>query len=138
MKVLYIILVSLPLFNCSNSNKHEALEKICFDSGFHQKVNKVSFDKKGEIKKFDGKFVEVEGVFYYSFENVALYPSSSSDLSEALWVYLTLHELVPDSIIRKFDDRKVVMIGRVNLAKQGHLNGYMAALDSVFCIKQIR
>lgn len=138
MKILYIMLASLPLLNCGSLNKQESPEKLCFDSDFHQKTDKVSLDNPENIKQLDGRFVQVEGRFHYDFEDVAIYPLSSSNATEALWVNLTIPESISDSLIKKFDGRKVVLTGRVNLAKKGHLNGYMASLDSVFCVKQIK
>src|SRR5690606_14060592 len=123
MKAYYIILGLL--LGCNSSQKKKPPEMLCFDNNFHQKVEKVSLTNEEEIKKLNGKFVHVEGVFRYSFEDVALYPSKYSDLSEAIWIDLTIPEKVSDSLIRIFDGKRVSIIGKVNITKKGHFNGYM-------------
>ena len=136
MKTCYTIVFALLLFGCNSLQKQKTPALLCFDNNFHQKVEKTLLNVE-EIKKLNGKFVEVEGVFRYNFEDVALYPSESSELSEAIWINLTLPQNIPDSLIRSFDDKRVLIIGKVNMTKRGHLNGYMATLDSAFCIKRI-
>jgi hypothetical protein len=65
---------------------------------------------------------------------VALYPSrSSKSTGDALWLNL----VISDSLADKLTKKKVKAIGRVNLSHKGHLNGYLATLDSAFCLKEV-
>ncbi len=132
MKVFYLIMV-LTFFSCRALQKKQDIA-LCDSSNFHQSVENVSFGDIDHIKKLNGKFVEIEGFFYANFEDVALYPSRSShSTAEALWLNLIL----PDSLLDKVNKKKVNVIGRVNVLRKGHLNGYLATLDSTFCIKEV-
>ena len=97
------------------------------------KILNVSIDK---LKTFNQKFVEIEGYLTNEFENVALYPYKWSESNKALWLNFC------DSIIKNREElsllnyQKVVVIGRVNILHKGHYSGYIAELDSVFCIKK--
>lgn len=137
MKASYIISIAFVLISCNSLQKKKAPEILCFDKHFHQKAENVSLRDVEGMKKLTGKFVQVEGIFRYSFEDVALYPSKFSDLSQAIWIELTIPDTIPDSLIGTFDGKRVIIIGKLNLNKKGHMNGYMAALDSAFCIKKI-
>ena len=107
---------------------------MCDVNNFYQTVEKISFDDIDRIKQLNGKFINIEGFFYGNFEDVALYPSSSSNSSaKALWLNLK----IPDSLINKLTKKKVRAIGRVNLSQKGHLNAYLATLDSTFCLKEV-
>ena len=132
MKIFYLAIV-LTFISCKDSQKKQAIV-FCDSSNFHQPVERVSFDDIDHIKTLNGKFIEIEGFFYANFEDVALYPSRSShSTAKALWLNLTL----PDSSLYKADKKKVAVIGRVNIFQKGHLNGYLATLDSAFCIMEV-
>lgn len=132
MKIFYLIM-ALTFFSCRALQKKQEID-LCGGSSFYQKVEKVSFDDIDHIKELNGKFVEIEGFFYANFEDVALYPSRSShSTAEALWLNLVL----PDSLLDKVNKKKVDVIGKVNIYRKGHLNGYLATLDSTFCIKEV-
>lgn len=132
MKVFFLILL-LTFFSCRSLQKEDAVD-ICGSSNFYQTVEKVSFDDIDRIKKLNGKFIEIEGVFYANFEDVALYPSrSSKSTADALWLNLVLSDSLADSLTNK----NVRAIGRVDLSHKGHLNGYFAELDSTFCLKEV-
>jgi hypothetical protein len=132
MKIFCLIIV-LIFFSCRSLQKGHEID-ICGSSNFYQTVEKVSFDNIDHIKKLNGKFIEIEGFFYANFEDVALYPSrSSKSTGDALWLNL----LMSDSLADKLTKKKVKVIGRVNLTHKGHLNGYLATLDSTFCLKEV-
>lgn len=35
-------------------------------------------------------------------------------------------------------NKRVLVIGKVNILRNGHLGAYLASLDSVYCIKQMQ
>ena len=120
-------------FGCSALQKEKEID-TCVSNNFYQKVEKVSFENIDQIKKFNGRFVEIEGIFYNNFEDVALYPPrSSNSIADALW----LNIIVPHSLLDKLNKKKVRVVGKVNIFHKGHLNGYLASLDSTFCIKEV-
>jgi hypothetical protein len=131
MKVFFLIMV-LTFFSCRAFQKKQEVD-ICGSSNFYQKVEKVTFDDAHQIKKLNGKFVEIEGFLHANFEDNALYPSKSSHSMDALW----LNSKLPDSLLNLVNGKKVKVIGRVNLLDKGHLNGYLATLDSTFCIMEV-
>jgi hypothetical protein len=131
MKIFSLIII-LGIFSCRALEKEKEID-ICGSNNFYQRVEKVSLDDIDRIKKLDGKFVEVEGFLHANFEDLALYPSKHSHSLDAIW----LNSKLPDSLLDKVNAKKVKIIGRVNILDKGHLNGYLAALDSTFCIKEV-
>ena len=79
----------------------------------------------------------MEGIFRYAFEDVALYPELSSDVKDAMWIEITSEVAKNEKELEKLSEKNVMMIGRINTARKGHYNGYIATLDSTFCIKLV-
>jgi hypothetical protein len=132
MKISNLI-IALIFVSCGNPIKEQEVD-LCGSNKFYQKIEKVSFDDVEHIKKVNGRFVEIEGFFYYNFEDVALYPTKSSNsTADALWLNLKL----PDTLLDKLSKKKVRVIGRLNILQKGHLGGYLATLDSTFCMKEV-
>lgn len=98
-------------------------------------INKVSLDNPDKIKEHEGKFIEVQGVFRYNFEDVAIYFSRRAYSDKALWLNFS-KSLEEFSVTKqKMNERTVTLVGKVNMKSHGHLGAYMGELDSVFCIK---
>lgn len=136
MKYCYLVSFFLILlFSCKWSAQRN-LGQICFDSGFNQPLENLSLMNIDQIKRLEGRFVEIDGIFHYRFEDVGLYPSKTAKVSAAMWVNLEIPDSVPSIDLRRLDQKKVSIIGRVNLKDKGHFNSYFGALDSVFCIKE--
>jgi hypothetical protein len=131
MKARYIILF---LFSCKGTQT-EKIPDICFADNFNQKVEWVSLKNVEDIKRLDGKFIQLDGILHYEFEDVALYPSKYSDITEAIWLDLRIPDTIPKSQLEKLNNRKITVIGRVNISSKGHYNAYIATLDSTFCVK---
>lgn len=134
--IVACMLISIFL-SCKSIKKENTLE-LCFANKFYQPVEKVSLGDAEKIKKMSGKFVQIEGVFNDNFEDVSLNPSKHSSPTEALWLNFTDSVVGYQGELDKLNGRRVLIIGRVNPLNKGHYNGYIAALDSVFCIKEIR
>jgi hypothetical protein len=134
MKPLFSIILLLFL-SCNHTLKSTKID-LCFGKNFSQHVEKVSLNDIDKIKTFNQKFIEIEGYLTNEFENVALYPYKWSESNKALWLNFC------DSIIKNREElsllnyQKVVVIGRVNILHKGHYSGYIAELDSIFCIKK--
>jgi hypothetical protein len=138
MKTYFIGFFLLLLLSCNSLQTQKTFNSICFDSGFHQKAEKISLSDAERVKKSNGLFVEIDGVFHYAFEDVALYPFKSSDSKDAMWVEFDIRKNISDSLIEKFNNKRVSITGKVNISSKGHLNSYMATLDSTICIKEIK
>jgi len=135
MKAYYIIASFVVVFFSCKSMKDKSLSQICYDRGFSQPVEKVSLRDTQRIKQLEGRFVEMEGVFRYAFEDVALYPSRTAEPPEAMWVNIRVPDTASDKLLDELNERNVVIIGKVNLKRRGHYSGYIGTLDSAFCIK---
>jgi hypothetical protein len=135
MKSNFILAAFILAMASCKSIKDKSLSQICYDRGFYQVVEKVSLRDTQKIKQLEGKFIEVEGLFRYVFEDVALYPSKTAEPPEAMWVNIIVPDAASDKQLDELNERNVVIIGKVNLKRKGHFNGYMGSLDSAFCIK---
>lgn len=136
MRILVIIFLTFALINCNIKNSKQPLE-VCLNINVTQRIEDIPFYDKSDILSLHGKFVKIKGIFRYDFEDVALYPSASAEFSKALWVDLKLINSSNDRVIERLKDKAVYVIGKVDTLKKGHLNGYLAELDSVFCIKEV-
>lgn len=134
MRFTYILFL-ICLLGCG-TNQSDSVAGICVDKNFSHPVSSVSLKDVNQIKQSNGEFVRVEGIIRYSFEDVALYPSSHSDANFVLWVDLQIPDNIPEIQLEKMDGKHVTIIGKVNMSKKGHLNAYFGTLDSAFCIKR--
>ena len=131
------LLVFLCLLGC-NYNKNKQTVSICSGNTFYKMTEKIRLDDSTKILSFKGKFLKTEGIFRYSFEDVALYPSSVNNSEKALWLNLMTSKIFTDSFYSNLDGKKVILIGKVNTERKGHFNGYLASLDSVLCIEEVQ
>ena len=133
MKFSLVILVLL-FFGCRTTPRAVTDTGCPLLKGFSRKVTTLPFPSFEEIKAYNGSFIAVEGYFAYNFEDIALYPKETTDNTAfALW----LDTVGPDSLYDKLKGKWVQAVGRVNIAKKGHESGYMATLDSVFCVTEV-
>ena len=137
MKGFYPFLLAFVTFHCNGVKTSKSLETICFDSNSQRHVQKISINDNKALQEFDKKFVEIEGIFYAAFEQTAIYPTRSFESEEAIWISFPYSEKLTDSALMWFDNQRVSVTGRVNISEKGHLEGYKASLDSIFCIKKI-
>ncbi|WP_430899026.1 MULTISPECIES: hypothetical protein [unclassified Paraflavitalea] len=77
----------------------------------------------------------MQGILRFSFEDVALYSSSSSGSAKAFWLEFKIPNDSTMAQIKALSNKKVKIVGRVNLHDKGHLGAYCGTLDSVFCVK---
>ena len=133
MKFSLVFLVVL-FFGCRTVTRTVVEADCPLLKGFPRKITALPFPSLEEIKAYNGSFIAVEGYFAYSFEDIALYPKKVNHTGAyALW----LDTVGPDSLYDKLKGKRVQAVGRVNIADKGHDNGYMATLDSVFCVTEV-
>ena len=121
-------------YSCNN-HLQRGQENLCVMNKLSQPVEKVSLNDTFAIKQLNDKFIQIEGYFSYEFENVAVYPTKWSETSSALWLNFSDNIAINNDGLNALNQKKVVLIGRVNKNRKGHLGGYMASVDSVFCIQ---
>jgi hypothetical protein len=131
------VLIVAFLFSCQ-SGQDESVADICPDKDFSQHVTSVSLKNRDQIKELDGSFIQVDGIFYHNFEDVALYPPGRSGSQNAMWLNFKIPDSITGARIEKMNGKHVNLTGRVNMSRKGHLGAYYGTLDSVFCIKLIR
>jgi len=136
MKLNFVfIFLILLCFSCKNKIPGKRAE-ACNLTLITQKTEKVSLTDLSRIKSLDGKLVEIEGYYRCGFEETALCPDKKADAVLSLWI----DKLIVSSeeyVCESFNEKKVILTGKINLAKKGHLNAYMAGVDSVVCIKEV-
>lgn len=135
MRYTFCLILSIIFLSCKSGN-NEPVTIFCSNPSPNIKVAKVSLKEEEEIKKLNGKYIQVEGMMYMDFEDVAIYPFNNSG-SKGLW----LGSMITDSVGKKkaysIRSRKVLMTGKVNLAFKGHLSAYLGTLDSIICLKAL-
>jgi hypothetical protein len=130
----FLIIVFIMNISCKSSYK-DHLSDVCSRGNFSVEAEKVALTDSFRIKELHGRFVEIEGILHYNFEDVALYPSKHSDVIKAMWLNLIIPDKVSEMKIKRMDGVKVVLIGKIDTTDQGHYDAYIATLDSAFCIK---
>ena len=137
MKKVFYTGIALIFFSCNGTKTQKAAD-ICIDSKYPQQIEAISFNDIKSIKKLNGSFVQMEGFFHYNFEDVALYPSKSSDVTEAISLNLAKDVEEREKDLEALNNKNIIVIGKIDITKRGHFNGYIATLDSAFCIKAIK
>ena len=131
LSILLIVgLIGCDIYPVQNLN-------VCQDSRYPSYSQDITLEDSSLIKRLNGKFVRVEGILSYGFEDVAIYPLSGSTISKALWLN-TLDNVIADSTLTSLNNEHVVLVGKVNTSRKGHFSMYLATLDSVYCIKEVK
>jgi hypothetical protein len=125
----------LLFLSCTNVSR-DVKQNLCFLDKFSQKIEKISLKEIDKIKKLNGQFIQVEGYLTYEFENVALYPYKWSESDKSLWLNFSDNIFKNEEELITINYKEVTVIGKVNILHKGHYSGYLAELDSVFCIKE--
>jgi hypothetical protein len=131
-KLVFLFLIVFQ-FGCNSQN--ESIQDVCFDKGFSQPVYRASLNDMDKIKELNGNFIEVNGVFTHSFEDVAIYRVGNYGGKNAMWLNLELPDSIPGDHLDKLHGKQVRLIGKVNMSSRGHLSYYFGSLDSVLCIR---
>lgn len=71
--------------------------------------------------KFDGKEIEISGIYFEQFENVAIYLNRDSFRDEAIWV---------DMVNSREDlsGKRIKLKGRFDRNQKGHLGLYLGTI----------
>lgn len=92
------------------------------DEGHRIKLRKVL----NAPEEYNGKQVEVIGIFHYRFEDVALYKKRHSDQDQAVWVDLT--NAANEQTLEALHNRRVTIKGTFDMTDNGHLGAYAGTL----------
>lgn len=133
VKYLYFI-IAIFLLSCEISKK-DKIPDVCFDDTKSVEIEKITFNDLYNLKDLNGKVVEIQGVFHYFFEDVAVYKTKSSHSENALWIHFIDKIAEVENILSKMNKKKVTIRGTLDLSKKGHLGYYLGTLNKVSCIK---
>ena len=110
-------------------------------------VNAVRVDIWQLLPTYNGKFVEIEGLYRHGFEVSALFPSKSSKGRHAIWVDFTRNLTNPQTKkqlfgkdfkeVEKLYDRKVKLIGVFDKDTKGHLDAYFGGITNIVSVEVI-
>ncbi|NML23340.1 hypothetical protein HHL16_20845 [Pseudoflavitalea sp. G-6-1-2] len=125
------ILLLLAITGCKSATR-EPVTIICDPAP--EPVEIVSLKDVERIKNLDGKWVQLEGYLHTNFEDVAIYPAQHAPSKEAIWLGCEFGN-IPSQKLDSLHDKKVQIIGRLNLKDKGHWEFYLGALDSIKCLK---
>ncbi|MGZ8538509.1 MAG: hypothetical protein ACXWV9_09625, partial [Flavisolibacter sp.] len=101
------------------------------------KIVDITFDKLYNDKQLQGKEVRIKGIIAINFEDIALYPSKSSNSKKALWIIFSSDVDNNFTELEKYKGHKVELTGNINLSHKGHESYYFATISNVTCIKQV-
>lgn len=141
-KLLCFLIV---IFFVSCSRKSESYESRCDKDNVYHKVEMS--DLLADVKRYDGKYIEVMGIYKSGSEESALYGRvffKSKDPGFGLWiefdVFILRCPLLSKSQVNLFGkaekfknmfDKTVKFHGRVDVKRKGHLSQYKASLQDV-------
>lgn len=77
---------------------------------------------------FDGKEIEVTGIYHEQFEDVAIYLSRASNTEEAMWVD-------PPTSHDGLNGKRIKMRGEFDMNSKGHLGQYIGTLKDAQVIE---
>jgi hypothetical protein len=135
MKVYYVIAIVLFL-GCSNLQKQKN-SKTYLNNFNSNKIENIPIARLCKTTELNGKIVKVEGVFYYNFEDVAIYSTNDrTEFGNAFWLDFS-HEMIKhEHLLKKLNGKHVTILGILDFSRKGHLSSFCATIDSVFCIKE--
>ena len=76
---------------------------------------------------FQGRQIEITGVFHYQFEDVAIYLTRSNERERALWINFS--DALGRNQLDRLDRQTIKITGIFNKDDRGHLGQYAGSLD---------
>jgi hypothetical protein len=78
--------------------------------------------------KFDGNEIEISGIYYEQFENVAIYLNRDSDTGEAIWVDML-------DAREDLNGKRIRLKGKFDRNEKGHLGQYLGTIKEAKIIE---
>ncbi len=134
MRLLQIVILVLTI-GCASPLPTGKTSEICLPD-FHAKdYDDFDFVKLKDSSNYNsGLKVRLTGYLSYNFENIALYPNTVSTAKEAVWLNFKRQVFNKENILQELNGKEVVVTGILNFLNKGHLNLFLASIDSVNCI----
>ena len=71
--------------------------------------------------KFDGKEIEISGIYHEQFEDVAIYLNNNNNREKAIWVDL-------ENSHQDLDGQRIRLKGTFDMSDKGHLGQYIGTI----------
>lgn len=134
------VLCLLIFISCAQKSK-DLYKSTCDKGKTYQKINLNDLLKN--INNFQGKYVEIEGLYKGGFEESALHASNNEE--GVLWVnfdyYVSKCPLVSpkgnidlfgkEQVYKKIYDKNLILHGKINTTDKGHLSQYKATIEEI-------
>lgn len=135
----YSPIALLVLLSCGQiKDSSITLKDVCSStSSVLNSLPDVPIDKIDNEHIRNGDAFTTEGFMYLNMEDVAIYAKQTGNTYQKFWLNFSdslNHRLTE---LKKLRGKKVRLSGKINFNKHGHLNDYLAEIDSVFCVKII-
>jgi hypothetical protein len=124
--------IYLALGSC-NSNRIESIVSTR-DSAIVPVKTSIG-ELSREFKTRHGQYVTVKGRFFYQFENVALVDDDIFP-NDDMRFWLEFDKAINEKVLEKLSGDIVVIKGKIDTSKTGHLNGYLATVGNIYYIRQ--
>ncbi|WP_192823223.1 hypothetical protein [Rufibacter sp. LB8] len=128
---ILVCLLSILLFSCGDSKVFTTTE----DS-----INYISVDIEQLLEdpnRFNGKYIELSGIFVYEFENVGIYKTRMAayrkDSKNAFWTEFE-EGLLTGEELEGLKNKRIVVRGLVS-ERKGHLMQFAGTLKKVNYLK---
>jgi hypothetical protein len=128
-----VLFLFIGLGACNSQASNVSI--LCTDTLTLHNAPKLSFRELKTSKDIDGRTVSMEGFFSYNLEDVALYPIESRRHQKGIWLDIDDNVAQYDSLLKKFNGKKVMVTGTIDLSINGHLNSYFGELKNIICMK---
>jgi hypothetical protein len=143
-KVLYLTIIVLFLVTLSYCKSHKSTGIVYADTS--QTVNAIRVNIWQLLPVYNGKFVEIEGVYRHGFEMSALFPNEKSKSEEkAIWIEFTrdLTNLQTNKQLfekgfgelKKIYNRRIKVVGVFNENNKGHLDSYLGGVENIVSVE---
>lgn len=136
MKYMFSFCLSTLLVSCVGKREKMPIE-IGRKAEQADSIKKIALKNQTMLRNASGELIETEGLFRNNFEDVAIYPSNRSSYTDAIWLKFASNDYPPDSVLNELNEKRIIVIGRLNFSDKGHQSAYFASLDSVFYLKEV-
>ena len=132
---IYTFLFVLLFFSCKEKQKADIVITN-IDSTI--KPIKLSLsDLKQTFKQLHGKWIETEGKFHNNFEDVSICPEIIlNDEPDCFWLDFNQQLLVNDSLINEANRKRVIIRGKIDTTRKGHMSSYLATIREIYFFKE--
>ena len=133
IKTYIALYLFLFLISCRTHPKVEFINSS-MDSTI--KATRISINKLAkQYKSYHGQYIEIEGIFYAEFENVALCNYRGRN-SKCFWLDFTDSLVSDHDLWTKATTKRAIIRGRIDTTSKGHFSYYLATIRNIYYFKE--